>query len=96
MNEILFVGLDIVYKLFCGMLSCKRVGVVAIGEKHYFDVEPLLQKHVDTAERSMYARRIAIVEDGYVVRKPMNQANLLFGEGCAATADYVFDTCLRH
>ena len=44
----------------------------------------------------MYARRIAIVEDGYVVRKPMNQANLLFGEGCAATADYVFDTCLRH
>ena len=42
MNEILFVGLDIVYKLFCGMLSCKRVGVIAIGEKHYFDVEPLL------------------------------------------------------
>ena len=44
----------------------------------------------------MYAGSITIVEDRYVVRKPVNQANLLFGEGCAATADYVFDTCLRH
>ena len=41
-NKILFVRLDIVYKLICGMLSCKRIGIIAIGKKHHFDIESLL------------------------------------------------------
>ena len=72
-NEILFVPLDVGPDLLCRMRTAERIRVFAVGQQHHPHVQPLAQYHVDTAERRLDTCRIAVVNDGNVLRETADE-----------------------
>ena len=59
------------------MAARERVGVLGLGQQHHAHVHPLFQDHVDTTQRGVDTRRIAVVDDRDVLRKAVQQVYLL-------------------
>ncbi len=70
-EKILLVLANIGVHLVGRMRACERIGIVLGRQQHHAHVHALLQDHVDSAQRGVYARRIAVVYNGYVTREAM-------------------------
>ena len=60
-DEVGRVLLDILLEFLGGMLSGKRVGVVAVGQQQHLQIHAFLEQHVGTAHGSMDTRLVAII-----------------------------------
>ncbi len=78
------------------MAPGERIGVLGLGQQHDAHVHALLEDHVDTAQRRMDTRRIAVVDDRDVLRKAVQQAYLLRRERRTGRRDDVLDPGLVH
>ena len=96
LDKIHGVGADVVAELLRRMFAGERVGVVAVGEEHDFDLHTLLEEHVDGLECSVYAGRVAVVKDCHVVGEAVYLAYMSFGESRSAGAKDILYSCLMH
>ena len=78
------------------MLPGVGVRVVAVGDEDHLHVHAFLQDQVDAAEGGVDAGRVAVVHDGDVLGEPLDEADLLHGEGGAAGGHDVRDAQLVH
>ena len=78
------------------MAARERIGVLRLGQQHHAHVHALLQDHVDTAQRGVNARRIAVVDHRDILRKAVQQAYLLRRKRRAGRRHDVLDPCLMH
>ncbi len=78
------------------MAAGEGVGVVLGGQPHHPHVHSLGQDHVDSAQRCVDTRRIAVVDHRDVLREALQQADLLGGERRAGRGHYVLHTGLVH
>ncbi|MCY1528205.1 hypothetical protein D9M68_633040 [compost metagenome] len=69
-NKILPVFFNISFKGSGAHFMHIGVGVVAIGERNHFYIQPFLKDHVKPPQRSFNTRCIAIVKYGNVLGKP--------------------------
>ncbi|MPM87552.1 hypothetical protein SDC9_134651 [bioreactor metagenome] len=78
------------------MFAGKRVGVVAIGQQHHFDVHTLFEQHIDTADGSLDARHITVIQYRNVVGETMNETNLSRRKRSSRRRNHVFNARLVH
>ena len=78
------------------MAAGERIGVLGFGQQHHADIHPLLEDHVDAAQRGVNPGRIAVVDHGDVLREAPQQADLLRGERRSGGGDDSLDPGLVH
>ena len=78
------------------MAAGEGVGVVLGRQPHHPHVHSLGQDHVDSAQRCVDTRRIAVVDHRDVLREALQQADLLGGERRAGRGHHVLHTGLVH
>ena len=82
--------------LFCRMLACEAVGVVAVGQEEQLHVYSFSQKHVYTSLRGLDSSRVTIVDHSYVSGETVNGVNLFVGECRAGRSHHVLYSHLMH
>ena len=74
----------------------KGIRVILGRQQHDFHFHPLLQDHIDSADGSLYAGGISVVDDCYLVGETFYQRNLSDCEGRAGRCHDVLYPCLMH
>ena len=87
--EITLAGRYIVLHLLQRVLTGERIGILALGQQHHLNVQALGQEEIDPPQSCMYAGAVAVVHNGGVLRKLVDQAYLLHGKRCAAGGHHV-------
>ena len=95
-DKILFVGEQEILQLGGVVFSGKRVGVIAIGQQDCAYIQSFPQNHVDSAQGGFDSGTISIINDGYILCKTADQANLPFGEGGTGRGNHIFNSRLVH
>ena len=63
------------------VLACETVGVFSVGQEQQLYVHTLGQQHVYAPFTGVYARLVAVVDDGDIVGHAVYEAYLVGGEG---------------
>src|SRR3569833_1435269 len=77
-DKILTVLCDVVFKSAGTNEADVGIRVKTIVEKHHFYIQPFFQDHIQSSERSLYARRVAIIKNSYVFGKAPDEPDLFY------------------
>ena len=94
--EVGLMLLDVLTEIAGSVLAGEGVGVLTVGQQQHFQVHAFSEQHIGTAQGSMDAGLIAIVEQDDVRREAMQDANLMIRECRAGVGDDVLDARLMH
>ena len=74
----------------------ETVGVIAVRQQEYLDVESLGQQHVDASQGGFDAGGVGIVDYGYILGEAVYEAYLPFGKRGAGRCNHIFHSALVH
>ena len=80
LNEIGLVLRQEVQNLLPRVGAGEGVGILPVRQQHHLDDHSLLEQHVDTAEGGLDASRVPVVEHGDIVRKTLDEPDLVRGQ----------------
>ena len=95
-DEVRLIFLYVADKFRRIVALCVAVGVFAVGQQHHLHVKALLEEHVDTAQRRVDTRRIAVVQHGDITREALDKPYLGLRQCRSATGDDILYTRLVH
>ncbi len=95
-DEIFLVLFDVLLDLDQGVALGEGVRVVFGRQQHHLHAQALLQHQVDAAQGGLDAGLVTVVDDGDLLGKALDQADLLHGQRGARRGHHVGDARLVH
>ena len=93
-NEVLAALFDVLGEALVAHFTNVAIGVVAVGKEHHAHVQAAFKQQVGTAQRGFDTGRVAVVQHRHIIRVPLDEPDLTFGERSARRSHHVLDAAL--
>ena len=90
------MALDIFDEIGRIVALCIRIGILSIGQQHYFYIKPFFQEHVYTSQCRVDTGCITIIKHSDVVGETLYQFYLWLSQGGASACHHILNTGLIH